>query len=270
MLLHGTLFCQETKYYSSSGGLATKNDCHYYSIEKEVDGKLTDSVKSYYCSNTKLKSIKYYNQGKLVGSIIEYFPNGNIERTSTYRDGRPIDKTINYYQSGIKRSVYHYNNPESDFNWKYLIESTWDSLGMPGVQNYNGFCKGLLTVFGEEVGNVKDGLKDSVWITFDPKTKVKLHEDVYVRAEFVRGKRFVNNNVIEYNSLESTASPKLGMPAFYKELSRKLKYPKEARKAKIEGKVFVQFVINKDGTIQDVKCIKGIGGGCDEAAVELI
>jgi protein TonB len=45
-------------------------------------------------------------------------------------------------------------------------------------------------------------------------------------------------------------------------------YPEEARKNKIEGKVMVQFIINADGTCTDFKVVKGIGYGCDEAAVE--
>ena|SRR6218665_935227 len=45
-------------------------------------------------------------------------------------------------------------------------------------------------------------------------------------------------------------------------------YPKEARENKIEGKVIVQFIINEDGTPSDFKVVKGIGYGCDEAAVE--
>ena len=45
-------------------------------------------------------------------------------------------------------------------------------------------------------------------------------------------------------------------------------YPEEARKNKIEGKVMIQFIINADGTPSDFKVIKGIGYGCDEAAVE--
>jgi protein TonB len=45
-------------------------------------------------------------------------------------------------------------------------------------------------------------------------------------------------------------------------------YPEEARKNKIEGKVMVQFIINADGTCTDFKVVKGIGYGCDEAAVD--
>jgi periplasmic protein TonB len=45
-------------------------------------------------------------------------------------------------------------------------------------------------------------------------------------------------------------------------------YPKEAQVNKIEGKVIIQFVINEDGTTTDFKVVKGIGYGCDEAALE--
>jgi periplasmic protein TonB len=46
------------------------------------------------------------------------------------------------------------------------------------------------------------------------------------------------------------------------------KYPEEARKNKVEGKVLIKFLINEDGTCSDFKVIQGIGFGCDEAAVE--
>ncbi|WP_051313178.1 energy transducer TonB [Sporocytophaga myxococcoides] len=43
-------------------------------------------------------------------------------------------------------------------------------------------------------------------------------------------------------------------------------YPTKAQNNGIEGKVFVQFIINTDGTVTDVKAIRGIGYGCDEEA----
>lgn len=61
-----------------------------------------------------------------------------------------------------------------------------------------------------------------------------------------------------------------GIAEFYKYVVRELKYPKEARKRGIEGKVFIQFVVNKDGSIDAVNAVKNIGGGCDEEAVRVI
>ena len=70
--------------------------------------------------------------------------------------------------------------------------------------------------------------------------------------------------------VEETAAPIGGMPAFYEFVSKKLKYPAQARRMGVEGKVFVEFVIEKDGSITDVKAIKGIGAGCDEEAVRVL
>jgi protein TonB len=70
--------------------------------------------------------------------------------------------------------------------------------------------------------------------------------------------------------VEQPATPKNGMSAFYQYVSSKLHYPAQARRMEISGKVFVEFVINKDGSITDVKVVKGIGAGCDEEAARII
>lgn len=51
---------------------------------------------------------------------------------------------------------------------------------------------------------------------------------------------------------------------------RSIKYPDLARKAGLEGKVFVMALINERGGVDDVKVVRGIGAGCDEAAVEAV
>ena len=70
--------------------------------------------------------------------------------------------------------------------------------------------------------------------------------------------------------VEETATPKGGMSAFYKYVGDKMRYPAQARRMGIEGRVFVEFVINRDGSITDVRAIKGIGAGCDEEAVRVV
>ncbi len=61
-----------------------------------------------------------------------------------------------------------------------------------------------------------------------------------------------------------------GMEAMYAYIGKNLKYPELAKEKGIEGRVFVQFVIEKDGSISNVKILRGIGGGCDEAAMEMV
>jgi len=73
-----------------------------------------------------------------------------------------------------------------------------------------------------------------------------------------------------FTIVEESATPKGGMAAFYKYVSDKIKYPPQARRMGIEGRVFVEFVIAKDGTLTEVRSIKGIGAGCDEEAVRIV
>lgn len=73
-----------------------------------------------------------------------------------------------------------------------------------------------------------------------------------------------------FQVVEDQPEPIGGMEAFYKYVSKNLDYPAQARRMGIEGRVFVQFVVDKDGTITDVVAIRGIGAGCDEEAVRVI
>ncbi len=61
-----------------------------------------------------------------------------------------------------------------------------------------------------------------------------------------------------------------GMGAWAKFIQRNLRYPSAAQDNGTQGKVFLSFVIEKDGSITDVNVIKGIGYGCDEEAVRVI
>ncbi|NBB88931.1 MAG: TonB family protein [Bacteroidetes bacterium] len=61
-----------------------------------------------------------------------------------------------------------------------------------------------------------------------------------------------------------------GNTAMFKFIGENLKYPASASDAGIHGTVFVQFVVSKDGNIKDVEVLRGIGGGCDEAAMNVI
>ena len=67
------------------------------------------------------------------------------------------------------------------------------------------------------------------------------------------------------------------MPSFpggdekmYKYLGNNIKYPQVARETGIQGRVFVNFVVEPDGSVSNVKVLRGIGGGCDEEAMRVV
>ena len=61
-----------------------------------------------------------------------------------------------------------------------------------------------------------------------------------------------------------------GIEALIKYLSENIKYPEQAKKDKTQGKVYISFVVEKDGSVADAKVLRGIGGGCDEEALRVV
>ena len=61
-----------------------------------------------------------------------------------------------------------------------------------------------------------------------------------------------------------------GLQGFYKFLQKNLRYPADAQENSIAGRVVVSFVVEKDGSVSNIKVIKGIGFGCDEEAVRVL
>lgn len=53
-------------------------------------------------------------------------------------------------------------------------------------------------------------------------------------------------------------------------LSRQIEYPEDARERKIQGKVFVSFVVDTTGKLAEIKLLKSLGYGCDEEAVNAV
>lgn len=118
-----------------------------------------------------------------------------------------------------------------------------------------------------EVANEEE-IKDEVHVEFDVEvtevTKVQeftVYEQPVAEAE----------NVDEiFLVVEQTAVPKGGMEGFYKYVNSVIKYPAQARRMNIEGRVFVEFVVDKTGSVADVVAVKGIGAGCDEEAIRVV
>ncbi len=53
-------------------------------------------------------------------------------------------------------------------------------------------------------------------------------------------------------------------------LGNNIKYPEAAKKAGVQGRVFVSFVVEADGSVTDARILRGIGSGCDEEALRVV
>jgi periplasmic protein TonB len=112
----------------------------------------------------------------------------------------------------------------------------------------------------------EEEIKEDLNLKFD----VEVTEETKVEAIVVAPVEEKEDVDQIFSVVEEGAEPKGGMPAFYKYVGEKIKYPAQARRMGVEGRVFVEFVVNRDGSIVDVRSIKGIGAGCDEEAVRIV
>ncbi len=60
-----------------------------------------------------------------------------------------------------------------------------------------------------------------------------------------------------------------GKDAYNSFLLKNLKYPEQAKKMGVEGRVFISFIVNEDGSLSDFELVRGIGSGCDEEALRV-
>lgn len=70
--------------------------------------------------------------------------------------------------------------------------------------------------------------------------------------------------------VEEQPAPIGGMKAFYKHINSIIRYPSSARRMGIQGRVFVQFVIEKDGSISKVEILRGISENCNNEAIRVV
>ncbi|MFC2111537.1 energy transducer TonB, partial [Bacteroidota bacterium] len=61
-----------------------------------------------------------------------------------------------------------------------------------------------------------------------------------------------------------------GDEARIKFIRNNLKYPEKSKQTGIQGTVFVTFVIEKDGSLSNIRILRGIGGGCDEEVIRVV
>jgi TonB family protein len=79
-----------------------------------------------------------------------------------------------------------------------------------------------------------------------------------------------NNNDSIYQIVDEMPQYPGGEKAMMEYVAKNVKYPQEAKDKEIQGRVFVSFVVEKDGSVSTVKVLRGIGGGCDEEAVRVV
>jgi TonB family protein len=257
------------RFYDKKGRESTKEGCYYYSLTK-AEYHPIDSIMEFYCETNTVKRIMHVNEkGWCDGRDVSFYENGQIELQGNYEDLLETGTFTRWYRNGQKQLEEHYANDEPT-----VIRNHWDSLGNQRVKDGQGYCNCQLEISHHStlmhVGKVVDGLKDSIWTGYK-ENGMKYFDEVYSRGELVSGTSYDSmGSKYFYREFAITAEPDGGMSAFYQLVAKNVRYPAKARKRRITGKVFVEFVVEKDGTISSIKTLKGPSEDINQEAERVV
>ena len=79
-----------------------------------------------------------------------------------------------------------------------------------------------------------------------------------------------SEKIFDFVSIDKQPEYPGGIAKFYEYLGKSIKYPKMAVNNKVSGKVFLTFIVERDGKLSDVKITRGLGSGTDEEALRVI
>lgn len=173
----------------------------------------------------KKTTVADYDNGILSGKIIEYYPNGQLY---TYRI-----------------------HPK---NGHVLLVECRDSTGKILAKDGNGRWVVYTDNFhkiGEE-GMVKDSLEDGKWIA-------EITNEGKFATVYNHGQKISVSNpllLVTHDEVFERVEIEPYYPDFGRFLSENIRYPKYDKEHNIQGKVFVQFVVDRDGSLVDIRVLR--------------
>jgi TonB family C-terminal domain len=90
-----------------------------------------------------------------------------------------------------------------------------------------------------------------------------------VEKKEVTNKTYINE-AEALTLVDEMATPLSGYEAYYRYIRNNMLYPGEAIKQGIQGNVTVEFIVDKEGNLHNIRIKKGIGHGCDEEAIRVV
>lgn len=161
------------------------------------------------------------------------------------------------------------------FNWKFPVE------GLVDLGELEVVAEEIIEIPISEQPPPPPPKQSEVFNIVEVDNTVEIEDidvnlDVEVNEQTVMEEIIVIESVEEekvdeiFTIVEELPEPVGGTKAFLAYLAENINYPKQAMRIGVSGKVYLQFVVEKDGSLTDIKVVKGIGAGCDEEAVRVL
>lgn len=225
-----------------------------------------------------LRKRQEYKNGLVHGNSYLYYPSGKLRQEHTFVNDTAHGKSVSYFENGnvIKKGQFHKGFP--DGFWQVYN----DSIGLSWVEGSykNGVVKGewkhylngslwkvetyeqnelIKTTFSnpppaiaEEIAPPPAKRADtSITVTFGDRSRAKLEAEVF-------------------DAPDEEASFPGGQVPMQQFIIQNIIYPQEAIELGEQGKVYVSFVVERDGELTNIEVPKSVSKSLDEEAIRLI
>ncbi len=252
--------------------------------EVSVENKYyTKIIKDYNLEKTEYKHLLLYKSGKLkeektvsgkdsgyyIGEEIEYYENGNKSSSILYENKQRFGKTFSWYEDGKLKEEGEFISVPNATETRFKMINYWNEKGEKTISDGNGLVN-FKSEFYEENGNYEDGYRVGKWSGKSLKNMYSF-EEIYTDGKLVSGvSTEADGTKNEYTVLEVKPEPIKGMTHFYKYIANNFTAPNSAYKNKIQGKIMVTFVVDKEGKIVEPQITRSLGTELDNEAIRVL
>lgn len=252
-------------------------------IEEPDSGTVLFKLMEFH-KNGKVRTLgtvsRFYPRLSYQGQLVNYDQNGTKRSVFFYEKNRMVDKGYYFYANGKINRIVDYEAPNlanetlvgNVEDQPSKIEYFADSLGNVLIKDGTGHYKEIIKLNGKEwtvEGDYNAGSKDGVW-TQTSTLGDHWYKEKFLNGKLLSGESFKDGQTNIYAVEREQPLFKGGMAAFYDYLSRAIRYPFDAQTAGVQGKVFLSFIVEKDGALNDIRLARNLYPSLDDEAIRVL
>ncbi|RYU92520.1 TonB family protein [Mucilaginibacter terrigena] len=236
--------------------LLIKTDSNMFRVnDYYMDGTLKLTAK------TTVDSLNFFPGARSI--CYEYYPNGKRKSIRNFEKGVIVGDAVTYYSNGSLHTIQ--NHSLKDIYLKQCLDTAGNILANNGNGKWLKTSDGNLEGYME--GPVLNGKEEGEWKRYIADT---VYTIVYKQGQIISGEEFLKIKDSVFEKVDVSPSFPGGDSAFGKYLSRNIRYPARARENNVQGRVVITFIVEKDGTITNIRVLRGLGSGLDEESVRVL
>jgi TonB family protein len=243
-----------------------------YEATCNSEGKLEGEEKVYF-ENGKLATIIHNRNGELHGDRMAYTEKGDLIYKLTYANNTPVNLTI--VTKNVSESEYTGNLANG--NGKLVLTSKRDRKILLERNFRDSLLHGEIISYNYEgkvryKGNYENGYMVGVWQFFNQNEELIKEKEYFLHQELkYDNKEYVNqNHENAFAIIGEMPIMDINDNNFRKFISENLKYPSVAASKGSEGRVFISFVINEVGQVENAKVDRGVEPSLDAEALRVV